>query len=56
MTDLPENIDQQWISKTLLAIQREVRSLRDDMTVTIAILTRIESFVEPPEETVESKD
>lgn len=49
-TDLPDNIDQQWIGRTLLAMQRDLLSLRDDVTVVTAILNRIDhnqsSFIE----------
>lgn len=48
--DMPDNVDLNWVARTLLAIQREVRSLRDDVTVVSAILNRIDnnqtSFVE----------
>jgi hypothetical protein len=37
-----ENIDLQWIGRILLSIQRDLQSLRDDMTVTTAILNRID--------------
>ena len=30
MTDLPANVDLQWIGKTLLAIQSELTSVRDE--------------------------
>jgi ubiquinone biosynthesis protein UbiJ len=49
-TDLPDNIDQQWIGRTLLGMQRDLLSLRDDVTVATAILNRIDhnqsSFIE----------
>ena len=45
-----ETIDLQWIGRTLRAIQRDLQSLRDDNTVTSAILNRIDrnqsSFIE----------
>jgi uncharacterized protein (DUF3084 family) len=41
--DMPDNVDLNWVARTLLAIQREVRSLRDDVTVASAILNRIDS-------------
>jgi hypothetical protein len=41
--DMPDNVDLNWIARTLLAIQREVHSLRDDVTVASAILNRIDS-------------
>jgi hypothetical protein len=50
MTDLPDNINLNLIGHTLLAMQRELLSLRDDMTVVTAILNRIDrnqsSFIE----------
>jgi len=30
MTELPENIDLQWIGRTLLAVQRDIRDVRTD--------------------------
>jgi hypothetical protein len=36
MTDLPENVDLQWIGRTLLA-------MRDDMTVMAAVLRRLDN-------------
>lgn len=41
--DMPDNVDLNWVARTLLAIQREIRSLRDDVTVVSAILNRIDS-------------
>ena len=32
MTDLPDNIDLQWIGRTLLAMQREMVELRTEVT------------------------
>jgi hypothetical protein len=39
---MTDTIDLQWIGRTLLSIQRDLQSLRDDMTVTTAILNRID--------------
>jgi hypothetical protein len=36
MTDLPENVDLQWVGRTLL-------SMRDDMAVMAAILRRLDN-------------
>ena len=33
MTELPENVDLQWIGKTLIALQRDVRDMREDQRV-----------------------
>jgi hypothetical protein len=41
--DLPETVDLQWLARTLLSLQSDVRSLRDDMTVVAAVLNRIDS-------------
>jgi hypothetical protein len=48
--DLPDTVDLIWIARTLLAVQRDLLSLRDDMTVVAAILARVDhsqsSFIE----------
>lgn len=33
MTELPENVDLQWIGRTLIALQRDVRDMREDQRV-----------------------
>ena len=43
MTDLPENVDLQWIGREILALRRETRGLRDDIGVMAAILRRVEN-------------
>jgi hypothetical protein len=35
-------VDLQWIGRTLLSIQRDLQSLRDDVTVITAIINRID--------------
>lgn len=41
--DIPENVDLQWIARNLLALRDEVRSLRDDFSVSVAILHRVDN-------------
>ncbi len=43
MPDLPETVDLQWLARTLLSLQSDVRSLRDDMPVIAAVLNRLDS-------------
>jgi hypothetical protein len=52
MTDLPANVDLQWIGKTLLAIQTELSSIRgeqaairDEMLVLGARMDRVEAGI-----------
>jgi hypothetical protein len=49
-TDLPDTVDLNWIARALLAVQRDLLSLRDDVTVVTAILNRVDhnqsSFIE----------
>jgi hypothetical protein len=33
MTELPESVDLQWIGRTLIALQRDVRDMREDQRV-----------------------
>jgi hypothetical protein len=43
VTELPDNIDLQWIGRQIIALQRETRGLRDDIGVMAAILRRVEN-------------
>ena len=43
MTELPDNIDLQWIGRQLIALQRETRGLRDDIGVMAASSRRSRS-------------
>jgi len=43
MTELPDNVDLQWIGRQIIALQRETRGLRDDLGVMAAILRRVEN-------------
>jgi hypothetical protein len=44
MTDeLPRTVDLNWIAKTLLNMQPHLRSLKDDMLVTAAVLNRLDN-------------
>jgi hypothetical protein len=45
MADPPDNVDLQWIGKTLLAIQREQAAVRDELLVFGARLDRIEASI-----------
>jgi hypothetical protein len=53
MTDLPTNVDLQWVGKTLLAIQAELTSVRgeqaaikDEMLVLGARVERVEAGID----------
>jgi cob(I)alamin adenosyltransferase len=41
-TDIPETVDLRWIAQQLIALQNDIASLRDDMTVTTAALNRLD--------------
>ena len=47
MSDLPDNVDLQWLGRTLIDFRqetrRDVRALRDDIGVMAAILRRVEN-------------
>jgi hypothetical protein len=43
MTEVPENVDLQWIGKAILGRQRDMRGLRDDIGVMAAVLRRVEN-------------
>jgi hypothetical protein len=45
MTDLPANVDLQWIGKTLLAIRTEQAAARDEMLVLGARMERCEAGI-----------
>ena len=45
MTDLPANVDLQWIGKTLLAIQAEQAAARDEALVLGARVERVEAGI-----------
>lgn len=45
MTDLPDNVDLQWIGKTLLAIQAEQGAIKDEMLVLGARMERCEAGI-----------
>ena len=40
--DIPETVDFRWIARQLIALQNDIASLRDDMTVTTAALNRLD--------------
>lgn len=42
MADLPENVDLQWIGRTLLTMQDRLMSLEDQLTVLSAIVVRLD--------------
>ena len=41
MSDLPENVTLEWLGRNILDLRRDVRSLKDDMSVVVAIMTRL---------------
>lgn len=47
MSDLPDNVDLQWLGRTLIDFRqetrRDIRALRDDIGVMAAILRRVEN-------------
>ena len=43
MTEVPENVDLNWIARTLVAMRRDTQSLRDDVSVLAAILRRVDN-------------
>lgn len=45
MTDLPANVDLQWVGKTLLAIQVEQAAARDEALVLGARVERVEAGI-----------
>jgi hypothetical protein len=42
MTDVPDNIELNWIARTLLAMRRDLQSLRTDVDIMAAILRRVD--------------
>ncbi len=43
MTEVPDNVDLNWIAHTLVAMRRDTQSLRDDVSVLAAILRRVDN-------------
>ena len=43
MAAIPETVDLQWIARRIVALQDDVHSLRDDMTVAAAVLNRLDN-------------
>ena len=41
MTDIPDNVDLQWIASHIVELRRDVRSVRDDMDRLIAIVRQM---------------
>jgi hypothetical protein len=54
MPDLPENVDLQWIGRTLLAMRDDIRALRSDMDMLIRIVTRLDHTVDAMREDIKS--
>jgi phage shock protein A len=46
MTDLPANVDLQWVGKTLLAMQAEQAAIRDELLVVIARANYVEASMD----------
>jgi hypothetical protein len=45
MTDVPENIDLNWIGRRLVALQDDSRALRSDMDMLIRMVARLDNTV-----------
>jgi hypothetical protein len=45
MTDVPENIDLNWIGRRLVALQDDSRALRSDMDMLVRIVVRLDNTV-----------
>ncbi len=43
MTEVPDNVDLNWIAGTLVAMRRDTQSLREDVSVLAAILWRVDN-------------
>jgi hypothetical protein len=43
VTEVPDNVDLNWIARTLVAMRRDTQSLRDDVSVLAAILRRVDN-------------
>ncbi len=43
MTEVPDNVDLNWIAGTLVAMRRDTQSLREDVSVLAAILRRVDN-------------
>jgi hypothetical protein len=42
MTDIPDNIDLNWIARPLVGMRRDLQSLRTDVDIMAAILRRVD--------------
>jgi hypothetical protein len=45
MSDLPENVDLQWIGRAIVAMREDIASVREDMLVMGAVLNRVDATV-----------
>jgi hypothetical protein len=45
MSDLPENVDLQWIGRAIVAMREDIASIREDMLVMGAVLNRVDATV-----------
>ena len=45
MSDIPENIDLNWIGRHLVSLQDDSRALRSDMDMLIRIVVRLDNTV-----------
>jgi len=43
VTEVPDNVDLNWIARTLVTMRRDTQSLRDDVSVLVAILRRVDN-------------
>lgn len=45
MTDLPDNVDLQWIGRQLLNMQGDIVTIKDELLVTNARIDRVEASI-----------
>jgi hypothetical protein len=43
MIDIPENVDWKWIAHQIVATRNDTRALRDDFSIMVAIMRRVEN-------------
>jgi cob(I)alamin adenosyltransferase len=46
VTDLPDNVDLQWIGRQLLRIQGDIATIKDELLVTNARIDRVEASIQ----------
>jgi hypothetical protein len=45
MSDLPDNVDLQWLGRAMIAMREEMALMREDMMVMGAVLNRVDATV-----------